>query len=284
MTWQFAIARYVKWLRMSDKSPNTIVQYKHYLNLAADRLGTDSPWAVGAEELEDLMGSVAWGSSARKSLRTTLAGFYRWGHRRGYIADDPTVELPTPRVKPGIARPMPEPLIDAALARADEREVLMIELARNHGLRCGEISRVASWDLDEDDVLTVHGKGSKDRRVPLRQSRDLITAIRAADGWLFPNTQRGGHITPNHVSHLLSRLFPDGWTGHKLRHAFATESYRGCRDMESVSRLLGHISTEITRQYVAVDDDELGEAVDAARKEMRPPHRQDQDGTTAAAA
>ena len=266
MTWQFAISRYVKWLRMSDRSPNTIVTYKHYLNYLDDHLDIDCPWDVTLEDLEDLMSEVA-GSAARKSLRTVLGGFYKWGHRRGYIDADPTVELPSPSIKYAIARPMPEHLIDAARLKADDRERHMLDLASNHGLRCGEISRVHRDDLEPNGTLIVHGKGGKDRRVPLRSAR-LVTYIREADGWVFPNVQRGGHITPNHVSHLLSALFPDGWTAHKLRHRFATRTYQLTGDIEKVSRLLGHESTEVTRRYVAIHDDALGDAVAAAQIDM----------------
>lgn len=268
MTWQLAITRYRKWMRLADKSPNTLVTYTHYLNFMADHLDTDDPWDVTLEDLEDLMDEVP-GPSARKSLRSVLSGFYRWGHRRGYIAYDPTVELPSPKVRYGIARPMPEEYIDDALTRATDRERLMLDLGANHGLRAGEMSRVGSSDLEPGGSLIVHGKGAKDRRVPIK-SPELARAIRAADGWLFPNDQRGGHITPNHVSHLLSALFPDGWTGHQLRHRFATVTFKITRDIEAVSRLLGHESSEVTRRYVAIDDQDLGAVVEAAQIDMYP--------------
>lgn len=278
MTWEQAIILYVKSLRAAGKSDATIVLYRHYLHVAADAL-PGSPWDVDAVALEDLLGSMEWGPSARKSLRTAVGGLYRWGRRRGYVAIDPAVDLPTVRVPKGRPRPAPEAVIAAALARAGERERRMIELGALAGLRAGEISRVHRLDLD-GDMLLVHGKGGKERLVPLAHG-DLLTAIEGAEDWLFPN-RLGGHLTPNHVSKLLSRLLPSPWTAHTLRHRFGTKAYAGTRDLLAVSQLLGHASTDTTLIYVQMPDDHLRSAVLAAATigGVAPPGADDLEGAT----
>lgn len=260
-TWHQAIAGYITALRAVGRSPATIVLYRHYAHLLAGRLG-GCPWAVTAEQLEQVLGSVEWGLSARKSLRTVIGGLYRWGYRTGRITDDPARDLPTVRVPRGHPRPTPEAIILDALQRVEDRERLMLELGALAGLRAGEISRVHADDLD-GDVLLVHGKGSKDRLVPLPAGH-LLDALRATDGWLFPN-DRGGHLTSNHVSKLLSRLLPGRWTAHTLRHRFGTRAFAGTRDLLAVSRLLGHASTDTTLIYVELPDDHLRAAVAAAQ-------------------
>lgn len=261
MTWQSAIADHTISLRAAGIAATSITTYRHYLNFAADQLG-GCPWSVTTQQLERLLGSPDWGPSGRKSLRTALGGFYRWGRRSGYVEVDPVAELPTPRVPKGRPRPAPEGIIRDALEQADARGRLMIELGALAGLRAGEISRVHATDL-ADDLLLVHGKGGKQREVPIAHG-NLLTALRGVDGWLFPNTQRGGHLTPNHVSKLLSRLLPASWTGHTLRHRFGTRAYAGSRDLLAVSQLLGHSSTDTTLIYVQMPDDHLRTAVLAA--------------------
>lgn len=117
----------------------------------------------------------------------------------------------------------------------------MIGLAAFAGLRCAEIARVHGQDL-AGDVLRVHGKGGKVRDVPVLPR--LLDRLQAVEGWAFPNGH-GSHLTPGHVSRLLSRALPEGWTGHTLRHRLATAAYAGTRDLLAVSALLGHSRPEL---------------------------------------
>lgn len=263
-TWQAAIAGYGGFLRAAGRPPTTITLYRHYANWMAVRLDTASPWTVTGRQLEGLLGDSTLGPAARKSARTVVGGFYRWGQATGRIQIDPSIGLPQVKVSRGQPRPTPEVIFLGALAAAGERERLMLELAGLAGLRAGEIARVHSDDL-YDDVLLVHGKGGKDRRVPLPEG-DLIAAIARAAGWLFPNGH-GWHLTPNHVSKLVSALLPGTWTCHTLRHRFGTKAFAGSRDLLAVSALLGHASTDTTLVYVQLPDHHLRDAIRAATPE-----------------
>lgn len=259
MQWQASITAYATSLRARGCSPATVVLYRHYLNYLADQL--EAPWDVTEADLEHVLGSVDWGTSARKSLRTVIGGFYAWGSRAGHVTANPAADLPAVRVQRGRPRPTPEGVVAAALERADTRERQMVELGAFAGLRAGEIARVHCDDLD-GDLLLVHGKGGKERVVPLARGA-LVDAIADAQGWLFPNA-RGSHLSANHVSKLLSRLLPAPWTAHTLRHRFGTRAYAGTRDLLAVSKLLGHASTDTTLVYVQMPDDHLRLAVAAA--------------------
>lgn len=262
MSWQQAIQLWTYALRSAGRRPQTIVLYRHYANYLADRLG-GSPWAATDKQLEALIGSAEWGVSGRKTLRTVVGGFYRWGHARGYIALDPAAGLDAVKVPRGRPRPTPDAVVDQALAEADERDWLMVVLGAECGLRAGEISQVHTDDLDDDDNLLVHGKGGKERLVPVLDE-ELAAAIRRAHGWLFPNVQRGGHLTANYVSKRLSRLLAGNWTGHSLRHRYGTKAFAIGRDLLAVSELLGHASTETTRVYVMLPADHLRAAARGA--------------------
>ncbi|WP_202627599.1 tyrosine-type recombinase/integrase [Cellulomonas sp. APG4] len=270
--WNTAITNYCTSLTAAGRRPATVTLYRHYLRQAAQRLDS-GPWDVTTGDLELLLatldrtpratrrGGPEQSLAAKKSMRTAIAGFYRWAHRNGHVDVDPTVRLPTVRVPRGRPRPAPESVVAQSLHASDERVRLMVALAVFAGLRAGEISRVSSWDLD-GDRLTVHGKGGKDRQVPIGPP-ELLEAIANADGWLFPNG-RGGHLSPNHVSKLMARAMPDGWTAHTLRHRFGTVAYAGTRDLLAVMELLGHSSPDTTRIYVQLPDQHLRNAVAAA--------------------
>jgi len=208
-----------------------------------------------------------------------LAG---WAYRTKRVPEHLADELPKVRERWGAPRPAPDHAWQAALAAADTRTTLMLRLAGEVGMRRGEVSRVHTRDLLESGggaQLVVHGKGGKERVVPIGES--LAEAIRRGaaghtavrhddrDGWLFPNGN-GGHLTAYHVGDLVVRVLPDGWTMHTLRHRFATRAYRGTRNLRAVQVLLGHASIATTERYTAVDDGEIRAAMMSAAMDGAP--------------
>ena len=157
---------------------------------------------------------------------------------------------------------MPEDILNAALAAADDRVRLMLQLASREGLRRGEIARVHSDDLTRDlggSSLLVHGKGGAERIVPVGD--DLARMLRHLPyGWAFPGAI-DGHLSAARVGELVSAVLPRGWSAHPLRHRFATVTYAGCHDLLTVQQLLGHSRPETTQLYVQLPDDSLRDAL-----------------------
>lgn len=220
-------------------------------DLTADRLVT---WVGNQTE---------WAIETRRSYRNTLNSFTSWAHTAGVI--ERPLHGVLPKVRPNVAtpRPAPDDVWALALSRADDRTRLMLRLAGEAGLRRAEVAQVHRRDLLPGPSLLVHGKGSKDRVVPL--SASLAAEIRAADGWLFPSGD--GHLHPKSVGNIMAQLLPEGWSMHTLRHRFATRAYRGSRNLRAVQVLLGHTSIATTERYLAVDDDEVRAAMLSASYE-----------------
>ena len=110
--------------------------------------------------------------------------------------------------------------------------------------------------------LIITGKGDKQRIVPLPD--DLADYIEHCGGWLLPG-RWNGHVEQSYVNRHISRLLPDGWGCHSLRHRYATKTYEQTHDLFLVARLLGHSSVETTQIYVAMPDSRLRSALDAVR-------------------
>lgn len=72
-----------------------------------------------------------------------------------------------------------------------------------------------------------------------------------------------GPLRPDSVGKILKRLLGDGWTGHTLRHRFATRALAGSHNLRAVQLLLGHAKPETTAIYTAVDDSYLAATVAA---------------------
>lgn len=258
LDWNSALALYAEAQRAAGRARGTIRLHRHYLTGLAEQ--HRRPWAVSTQQLVAYLAVEAWAPETRKSARAAVCGFYRWGHGSGYVDDDPAAQLPAVRVPPGQPRPAPEWIVKRALLEASPRVALMLALAAYAGLRAGEIARVHSSDV-VDGRLFVKGKGGRTRVVPL--AAQLVLALPTSGGWVFPNG-KGSHLSPGHVSRLVSRALPEGWTAHTFRHRLATRAYAGTRDLLAVSALLGHSRPETTQRYVLMPDDALVAAVRAA--------------------
>ncbi|KAA1247802.1 tyrosine-type recombinase/integrase [Mycobacterium simiae] len=164
--------------------------------------------------------------------------------------------------------------VERLIAYTEGDESLTAEQARQLAATLVEVARVHTADLTESfggAQLLVHGKGGKQRVVPVAE--DLAALIRLgaaghtpgapATGWLFADGT-GDHLTPSWVGLLVSRALPDGYTMHALRHRFASRAYRGTRNLRAVQQLLGHESIGTTERYTAVDDDEMRAAAACA--------------------
>jgi site-specific recombinase XerD len=160
------------------------------------------------------------------------------------------------------------------------RDDAICELLYGSGLRVGELVGLRRRDLDLDGrLVTVLGKGSKERRVPL--SAPCVDALRR---WLddlrselldpdvvgpegdpdrvFLN-RRGRPMTARDVARVLDRRSPTPTHPHALRHTFATHLLDGGADLRAVQELLGHADLATTQLYTHVSRERLRRVVDA---------------------
>jgi integrase len=223
------------------------------------------PWELSEEDLTAYAGRQEWARETRRSRRATFLAFWRWGVATERV--DRVVAEALPRIKAAAPRPRPAPdhVYRAALLAAPPRETLMLRLAAEVGLRRAEVAQVHTDDLLDDLVgwsLVVHGKGDRERLVPLpgtiaRTIQDLPR------GFAFPGQWGRGHLAPATVGTLIRDLLPEGWTMHTLRHRCATRAYAHQSDLLLVQELLGHASPSTTRRYIELDRREMRKMVEA---------------------
>ena len=263
--WRESINGWTDTLKAAGLSAQTIKSRRYKMVHLAALLMPSGPEDVTTEQIVQVFARQQWKPETRKAYRNTISSFFRWLRKSGHRADDPSQDVPRVKKPHAHPRPCPDRYIKAALEKATESEKLMIRLGAECGLRRGEIARVHSDDVVPDNVgrsLMVRGKGDKQRIVPMPD--DLADMVMAAHGYLF-HGRFGGHVEESYVGDHISRLLPNGYGAHTLRHRFATAAYAATHDLFVVAELLGHESVETTEHYVAMPDGRLREATAAVR-------------------
>lgn len=263
--WRKSINGWTDTLRAAGLSAQTIKSRRYKMVHLATLLMPSGPEDVTTEQIVQAFARQQWKPETRKAYRNTISSFFRWLHKSGRRSDDPSLDVPRVKKPHAHPRPCPDRYIAAAMKMATTSERLMIRLGAECGLRRGEIARVHSDDVVADSggrSLIVRGKGDKQRIVPLPD--DLAGIIMDARGYLFPG-RFGGHVEESYIGDHISRLLPDGYAAHTLRHRFATTAYAATHDLFVVAELLGHESVETTEHYVAMPDGRLREAMAAVR-------------------
>lgn len=263
--WRRSIEGWTDTLKAAGLSAQTIKSRRYKMVHLAALLMPSGPEDVTTEQIVQTFARQQWKPETRKAYRNTISSFFRWLHKSGRRSDDPSLDVPRVKKPHAHPRPCPDRYIAAAMEMATTSERLMIRLGAECGLRRGEIARVHSDDVVADNAgrsLIVRGKGDKQRIVPLPD--DLAGIIMDARGYLFPG-RFGGHVEESYIGDHISRLLPDGYAAHTLRHRFATTAYAATHDLFVVAELLGHESVETTEHYVAMPDGRLREATAAVR-------------------
>ena len=163
--------------------------------------------------------------------------------------------------------------VEAALEALDGdgplalRNRALVELVYSAGLRASEAVGLDLEDVDFDrEQLHVHGKGGKERIVPLGEEAAHLLArylhearpelVRGAENAIFVSA-RGKRLDTS----TLRRVFAHP---HSLRHAFATHLLEGGADLRTIQELLGHSSLSTTQLYSHVDGRRLRRVYDRA--------------------
>ena len=148
------------------------------------------------------------------------------------------------------------------------RNRALVELVYSAGLRSAEAVGLdlADVDFEQELVHVRHGKGGKDRVVPLGEEAAHWVARYLHDA--RPGLARGANdalflsATGKRLdTSTLRRLVPHP---HRLRHAFATHLLEGGADLRTIQELLGHSSLSTTQIYSHVDARRLRKVYDSS--------------------
>jgi integrase/recombinase XerD len=211
----------------------------------------------------------------------TLRNFFRFAQVQEAIADDPAVNLESPKIRKSLPGYLRLEEVERLLQQPDAstafglRDRAMLEVLYSTGLRVSELTGLKVTDIDTKvGCVRCIGKGDKERVVPvgkkalaiveryLREGRpEIVKDARTNSAFLFVN-RRGGKISRVGVWKILSNYgkqaeLRTSLTPHMLRHSFATHLLERGADLRSVQLMLGHADISTTQIYTHVVEERL---------------------------
>lgn len=266
----------------AGSSRHTLAAYRNDLERTAETVGP-----LGTASAEDLSRLGAqWADAAPSTVArrsAALRRFFGFLVDDGLRKDDPSAALPRPRLE----RPLPrildneevQRMFEAAENRAASgepvavRNLALLELLYGSGLRATELVSLPRGAVRVDQpFLMVHGKGSKDRLVPISSRAGTVLGkwleiAPAGTPWLFPSGK--SHLSRVRLFQIVramaadAGIAPERVSPHVLRHAFATHLLSGGADLRVLQSLLGHADIATTQIYTHVDSARLVELVNS---------------------
>jgi site-specific recombinase XerD len=286
-------------------SPETVRAYTGDLRAFvewAGRGGVTGPAEVDRLLLRRYLAYLA----TRRHARTTMARkaaalrcYFSWAVKRGATTVDPARRLTAPSGGARLPRVLdrgeievmldgprssqagrgrslkPEPATHPSEGGGDADEAIrtrddaVLELLYGCGLRVAELCGLNAGDIDlRGRMVTVWGKGSRERRVPMHDrcaqavgrwmtvGRTHLCGPESPPEAVFLN-RVGRRLGPRDVRRLLDHRSPVPTHPHALRHSFATHLLDGGADLRVVQELLGHASLQTTQVYTHVSKERL---------------------------
>lgn len=222
-----------------------------------------------------------------RSIARIISGvrsYCRWLTLDGYIDNDPTELLETPRIDRHLPSVLStdeiDRMIETALGRGGidgVRNAAIIEVLYSCGLRVSELCHLRHADIFADEgYVRIMGKGSKERLVPISSAAlERIAHYLSLDR---PMPKRGheAYIFLSRLGKTISRItvfvmirevatlagIRTEVSPHTLRHSFATALLEGGANLQAIQLMLGHEDIGTTEIYTHIDRTRLREQIE----------------------
>jgi len=263
-------------------SPSTLEQYKWALKMLLE-MGDKPLKQIDIAHLRNFMAFVQQKPNLSATsvfhVWKTIRAFYKWTSAEG-LSDRPDKLLSKPRAAYREIKPLTKDELKALLKAAERtkpsdgrrkpftmrrptalRDVAIILLLLDTGLRAGELCRLTSEDIDiKNCQITVRpylsGIKSRPRVIPIGQMTSKAL-------WRYhSHTEYRGKtffgLNRNSLLQLLRNLGDRAGVPnvhpHRFRHTFAIEYLRNGGDVFTLQRILGHTTLKMVQHYLAIAD------------------------------
>lgn len=218
---------------------------------------------------------VGIGARSQARVISGIKSFFRFAISEGFIEEDPSEQLETPRLGRHLPAILTVDEINSMIASIDltqpegQRNRAILEVLYSCGIRVSELVglRLSQLYLD-DEYICVEGKGGKQRLVPISptaiaeielylQHRGELDIKPGEEDYLFLN-RRGRHMSRVMVFYIVRNAceqcgIKKSVSPHTLRHSFATHLLENGANLRAIQNMLGHESITTTEIYVHLD-------------------------------
>ncbi|HZJ85281.1 MAG TPA: site-specific tyrosine recombinase XerD [Syntrophomonadaceae bacterium] len=257
---------------------NTQVAYFRDLNKFFDYLTqsskTNQPSEITKDDIIDFLGwqlDIGITPTTNARILSSLRAFFKFLIIEGVVANNPTQDIDTPRVKRRLPQILTIKEIDHLFNQPNLikplgiRDRAMLELMYGTGVRVSELLNIRMEELNTTaGFLRCFGKGQKERIIPVNQTsidwiNRYITNARSLlvknpiERCLFVNAN-GRPMTRQGFYKILTNYAKKAEikkevTPHTLRHSFATHILENGADLRAVQEMLGHVDISTTQIY-----------------------------------
>ena len=242
---------------------------------------------ISLQQLENFMGILSDVGIHPRSISRILSGvrsFYRFLELESEIDDDPTELLDMPKRGQYLPDVMTIQEIDNMIDAIDltrpegQRDRAILEMLYSCGLRVSELCmlRLSNLYLTEK-FIQVHGKGKKERLVPISdraitelnrwfEDRSHLSPEPGHEDFVFLSLRRRTRLSRITVFHIIKELcrqlgMRESISPHTFRHSFATHLLEGGANLRAIQEMLGHEDINTTEIYVHIDRTRLREEI-----------------------
>ena len=269
--------------------PVTVESYLSDISKLAAFLGNGDDVLLSAtiddlREFLSLLSDVGICARSQARILSSLRSFYGFLRLDGFISDDPTELLVSPKIGMHLPDVLTLQEIDDIINAIDlskgegQRNRAMIEVLYSCGLRVSELCALRMSDLYlPERFVRVTGKGGKQRLVPLSEravaeieayfpDRDRIEIKRGYEDYLFISERLKKPLSRITLFHIVKELvlavgIKKNVSPHTFRHSFATHLLEGGANLRVIQAMLGHESIATTEIYTHIDTVRLREEI-----------------------
>lgn len=309
-----AIAEFLRSRAALKQSANTLAAYRRDLDgvgaLLARQAGYETTGQLGLDRVTGRALRAAFAAYAEPRAASSIGRAWSvWNQFFTFLVADelapgnPMGSVGRPKAPHRYPKPLrgedtPERLLETAAAPADktrrrapwpERDFAVLAVLLCAGLRSSELLELTVASLGGragERIVTVRGKGGKERAVPVEPELEAVIeeylASRAARRGgreasraepLFVGAD-GERLGRGALQYLVSRAYreagvagqvPTGASVHALRHTFATRLAEDGASAVEIMRLLGHASLTTSQNYIDATAREQRAAIRASR-------------------
>lgn len=208
-----------------------------------------------------------------------LRAYFRYAVEEQYLSSNPASKISWQKQGKVLINTFTDAEVKALLDVFDfstflsARNKLILAIAFDTGARNTEMCDILEEDV-RDNVILIHGKGNKERHVPLTPYlKRAIMKYRRIKEFYFADqiipyhnlllSRTGRPLTKEAMEHIFHQAESKvnirkeiRCSPHTARHYFAQTHLRNGLDVYSVSRLLGHENINITKRYLQSMQDE----------------------------